>query len=391
MSITALSGPVISFGQAPSSDNNPMMATSLFFGGVGLLDPRPQFSYAPGTDKAFAWLGGGGIQTAFVIPATKSATLVTAAVHTVSGTAMALASSTTTGLAVGVKVPRQDTGASVTCLELDPLVASVTANVTSGSNILTVTAVGSGSCYNPLGLCPGIVLTDATHASAIPSGATITGFLSGGGGTGTYTMSANAASSQTGDTVTGLYTAFPHANLFGTAVNIWNPTAMCTRTLLFTCNSASGVGGTFTINGLDVYGFPMTETVTIAPASALTIAGLKAWKYIYSITPGFTDATYTYSVGTNDVIGFPIRSDNFQPGVSLDVSLMMNNAAITATTGYIAAVKTTATATTGDVRGTYALQTSANGTLAFSVKQDPLVPNVNSAVGLYGVSQYTAW
>jgi hypothetical protein len=140
-----------------------------------------------------------------------------------------------------------------------------------------------------------------------------------------------------------------------------------------------------------VYGFPMTETVTIAPASALTIAGLKAWKYISSITPGFTDATYTYSVGTNDVIGFPIRSDNFQSGVSFDVSLMMNNAAITATTGYIAAVKTTATATTGDVRGTYALQTSANGTLAFSVKQDPLVPNINSAVGLYGVSQYTAW
>ena len=391
MSITALSGPVISFGQAPSSDYNPMMATSLFFGGVGLLDPRPQFSYSPGTDKAFAWAGGGAIQTSFVVPVTKSATLVAALAHTVSGTKMTLASATTTGLAIGVSVPRQDTGAAVTVLELDPLVASVTANITAGSNILTVTAVGSGSGNHPLGLCPGMVLTNATHAAAIPTGTTITGFVTGAGGVGTYTMSANAVTSYTGDTVTGLYTAFPHANLFGTAINLWNPNAMCTRTLLFTCNSASGVGGSFTINGLDVYGFPMTETVTIAPASALTIAGLKAWKYIYSITPGFTDATYTYSVGTNDVIGLPIRSENFQPGVGLDVSLMMNNAAITATTGYIAAVKTTATATTGDVRGTYALQTSANGTLAFSAKQDPLVPNVNSAVGLYGVSQYTAW
>lgn len=398
MSITAAQGPYISFGQASSADYNPQAASSLFYAGVGLLDPRPQFTYSPGSDYtsgSYAWLGDTtGIQSMFVVPVTKSATIISAAGHTTNGTAVTLASSTTTGLAVGVAVPRQDTGVSVTgLLEIDPLVMSCTASVTSGSNILSVTAMGSGTGFHPLGICPAMVLTDSTHASAIPTGTTITGFISGAGGVGSYTMSANAASTQTGDTVTGLYTAFPHATGFGPVgtVRLWNPNATCTRTLLITCNNASGTGGVFTVNGLDVFGFPMTEQITSAPGSSLTVSGLKAWKYIKSITPNFTDATYTYSVGTNDVVGFPIRSDNFQPGASLDLAMMMNNAIVTATTGYLVSVKTTATATTGDVRGTYALQTASNGTLAFSVNQSPLAPNVNSAVGLYGVTQYTAW
>jgi hypothetical protein len=328
------------------------------------------------------------------VPATKSSTLIAAAATVTSGTAMTLASSTTTGLAVGVSIPRQDTGAVVTgLLELDPLTASVTANVTSGSNVLTVTAVGSGTAYHPFGLVIGSVLTDSTHASAIPTGTTIIGYGTGSGGIGTYYMSNNAASTQTGDTVTALYTAFPHAIPFGSSgtLNLWNPNALLSRCLIVTCNNSSGVGGVITVNGLDMYGFPMTEQITITPGSALTTTGLKAWKYIKSVTPGFTDGTYTYAIGTVDTIGFPIRSDKFQAGAQYDVALMANNAAITSSTGYTAAVTTTATATTGDVRGTYALQTPANGTLAVSVNQAPFPQNLSSVTGLYGVSQYTAW
>lgn len=399
MSITAYSGPLGAFGQAPSSDYNPQAAASFFFAGGMLLDPRPQYTYVPGNDVTggvYGWqsMPGVGIQTMYAVPVTKSATLIAAANNVVSGTAMALASANATGLQVGVTVPRQDTGVNVTgLLELDPLVMSCTANVTSGSNILTVTAMGTGTGYNILGICPGMVLTDATHASAIPTGTTITGFVSGVGGIGTYTMSANAASSQTGDTVTGKYTAFPHATGFGAAgtIRIWNPTAMLARTIIVTCNNSSGTGGVIAVNGLDVYGFPMTENITITPGSALTTSGLKAFKYIKSVTPAFTDATYTYAIGTTDVIGLPIRSEKLQVGATVDVSIMMNNALITATTGYLAAVTTTATATTGDVRGTYALQTSSNGTLILSVNQAPLTPALNSIAGLYGVTQYTAW
>ena len=39
MSITAYSGPLGAFGQAPSSDYNPQAAASFFFAGGMLLDP----------------------------------------------------------------------------------------------------------------------------------------------------------------------------------------------------------------------------------------------------------------------------------------------------------------------------------------------------------------
>ena len=70
---------------------------------------------------------------------------------------------------------------------------------------------------------------------------------------------------------------------------------------------------------------------------------------------------------------------------------MMNNAAITSSTGYVAAVKTTAIATTGDVRGTYLLGTASNGTLQFGAIQSPLGPNFQSSIGLFGVPQYAGF
>ena len=49
MSITANSGPYISFGQSPyGNDYNPDLGPSLFWGGVGRLDPRTNFTYLPG-------------------------------------------------------------------------------------------------------------------------------------------------------------------------------------------------------------------------------------------------------------------------------------------------------------------------------------------------------
>ena len=398
MAITAHAGPVVSFGQGQFPDYNPQMGSSLFWAGIGVLDPRPQFTYLPGNDVnegVYAWSGDqDSIVTSFVVPQTKSNTIIAAAAHTVGGTAMTLASANATGLAVGVSLPRQDTGVTVTgLLELDPLVASVTANTVINSNILTVTAVGSGTAVHPFGLCPGMVLTDSTHAAAFPTGTTITGYISGSGGAGQYTTSANATATYTGDTITGLYTAFPHAIPFGQVgtVRMWNANAMCARAVSIT-STTSQVVQTFTVNGLDVYGFPMTEVITLSGTTATTTNGVKAFKYIKTVTPSVTDATGSYSVGTQDVIGFAMRSDNYQPGAGLDVQMTFNNALITSATGYTAAVKTTpATATTGDVRGTYALQTASNGTLAFVVSSSPLIPNVNSAIGLYGVPQYTAW
>ena len=125
----------------------------------------------------------------------------------------------------------------------------------------------------------------------------------------------------------------------------------------------------------------MSEVIA-APAGATTVNGKKAFKYISSVVPAFTDAN-NYSVGTTDIYGFPLRSDFFS-----DVSINYNSAAITANTGFVAAVTTSpATSSTGDVRGTYALQLAADGSKRLSIRQFILPANMGSFAGLFGVTQ----
>ena len=414
MSITAFTGPLVSFGNeagaSEAADYNPEGATSLFFHGGALLDHRGPFTYNPGQDFGATnngWLGFNTFKTVWAPPVTLSNTIIAAAAHITAGTPMTLASATTTGLAVGVSFPRQDTNVLVTgLLELDPLAVSCTASLTSGSNVFTVSAMGTGSGNHPNGLCPGMVLTDSTTAANIPTGTYITGYTTGSGGVGTYTMSANATATAASDTVTGLFTgtlvnpitgntSYGNTIPFGSAgtVRLYNPMAMIARAVSITSTTSQVSGTVFTINGLDIYGYPMSETITTSGTSATTTNGKKAFKYIKSVTPTVhSDGTGSYSVGTLDIIGFPLRSDVFQLGMEIDISLEMNNAAITSATGYVAAVVTSpATATTGDVRGTYTLQTSSNGTLLAGVSQSPLVANMGSTTGLFGVTQYTAW
>ncbi len=420
MSITALQGPIISYGAAVSPagyapDYNPEQGPCLFWGGSGILDPRPVLTYNPGQNfgnPTAGWLGVTKINTLNVIPATKSTTLIAAAAHTVAGTPMTLASSTTTGLAVGVSgaLLGSVTGATlVNALCIDPLVASVTANLTSGSNVMTVTAVaaGGGVCYNRLAI--GMVLTDSTTAGNLPTGVYISGYGSGNGGIGTYYLSANATATATGDTVTGLFTGIGNLPVgggllasgtlnalpFGSAgtIMMWLPEAMCSRAVSITSTTSQIAGATFTIVGADVYGQSMTEVITTSGTSATTTSGKKAWKYIQSVTPNTTDGTGSYSVGTLDIVGLPLRSDNFTPvvGTEWDLSLYFNSAGIASATGYTAAVTTTPTASTGDVRGTYALQTAASGTLRLIATQspNPAAMGVGTlGAGLYGLTQY---
>ena len=127
----------------------------------------------------------------------------------------------------------------------------------------------------------------------------------------------------------------------------------------------------------------MTETIT--GANAGTANGAKAWKYISGITHSGSVAG-TLTIGTQDVIGLPFQSLRFGR-----LAINYNNAAITANTGFTAAVVTSpATATTGDVRGTYALQSASDGTKTIQVfiTIPPAVLNtVNGAASVYGVQQ----
>ena len=379
MSITAFSGPVISYGQNtvgsnPSiTDYNPDLGPSLFWGGVARIDPRPNFNYIPGQNfGAFtAGFATSDAQTISYAPYTLSTSAIAAAANVVSGTAMTLVStnSTSTGVSVGASCTNYNTGATVTGLLMVDGFASFTGVI--ANSILTVSSL-TGT------ISIGMTIT----GTGVNTGTTIVNQLTGApGGVGTYTVQGDDTASSTTITAqatgtTALAQPFGQSN----TVYLWNPQAVVSRAVSVT-GSSSATGGNILISGYDIYGVPMSEVIA-APASATTVNGKKAFKYIASVVPQFTDA-HNYSVGTTDIYGFPLRADFFS-----DVAINYNNAVITANTGFTAAVTTSpATTGTGDVRGTYALQSAADGSKRLSIRQFILPANAGSITGLFGVTQ----
>jgi hypothetical protein len=162
---------------------------------------------------------------------------------------------------------------------------------------------------------------------------------------------------------------------------LWDPSKIIARALRFV-SGGNDSGITFTVRGYDIYGFPMTETVT--GGNVATANGKKAWKYIKTITHTGSVAG-TLSIGTTDIIGLPLRCDTW--GYA---NIMWNNVFVTANTGFVAADTNTATATTGDVRGTYTLQGAAsNGTLRLIIQQSLMAAALGADTGIFGVTQFS--
>ena len=113
---------------------------------------------------------------------------------------------------------------------------------------------------------------------------------------------------------------------------------------------------TLTVTGTDVYGNVVKET----SGSGTSMAGKKAFKTITSVVPSanITGAT----VGTGDVFGLPV----FLPGTAYILKELQDGAAATAGTA-VAGVSSAATATTGDVRGTYDPNAAADGAKVFEL------------------------
>lgn len=113
---------------------------------------------------------------------------------------------------------------------------------------------------------------------------------------------------------------------------------------------------TLTVTGTDVYGNVVKET----SGSGTSMAGKKAFKTITSVVPSanITGAT----VGTGDVLGLPV----FLPGTAYILKELQDGAAATAGTT-VAGVSTAATATTGDVRGTYDPNAACDGAKVFDL------------------------
>lgn len=143
-------------------------------------------------------------------------------------------------------------------------------------------------------------------------------------------------------------------------------------------------GINFLVKGFDFYGNAMSEAITGAAISTAT--GKKAFMSVISIKPSAA-AAGTVTAGTADVFGLPVAV--------VDAAYVMhagwNNILADNAGTFVAAVATTATTTTGDVRGTYAQSGSAsNGTrrLVVSVALSSLnIGSTQSVVGVLGVAQ----
>lgn len=165
-----------------------------------------------------------------------------------------------------------------------------------------------------------------------------------------------------------------------TVVSLYDPTKSLARNIRITSGGVD-TGITFTVKGWDIYGYPMTEVIT--GASGGIASGKKAFKFVASITQSGAVAS-TMSVGTGDVYGIPLRVDTL--GYA---TFFYNGSLVTANTGWLTSDTTSpATGTTGDVRGTYAVQSASDGTKRLQVFVTPSTANIGSTTGLFGVTQF---
>jgi len=397
MSNTAFSGPMVVFGQNPTSpsDYNPDIGgSSLFYAGAGFLDPRLVYTYLPGESQSsfdYGWLGFDNITTLSAVPYTAAAAAIVASANPTSATlSLVTSASSTTGVYYSTSFVRADTGATDTVLALDAY-ASVTGTVTNG--VLTVTA---SSSQMPIG--PGMVVltTSGTVSQGTALGSqviaqlTTTGTYSSvsQGTTGTYQLTGNLTA--TSGTVTLAYQtpsqcAVPN-NAQTPSQGNWSPQALLGRAVSITA-AASATYATATVNGYDIYGYPMSEAITISAGSAVN--GKKAFKYIKSVvlSGGTADTTHAYSVGTADVFGLPLRSDTFGDIIVNSATSLVASTLITAATNYLPSDRTTPSATTADVRGTFAA-TSSSGANKLTIRQSPQAYMAPYSTGLFGLTQY---
>lgn len=111
-----------------------------------------------------------------------------------------------------------------------------------------------------------------------------------------------------------------------------------------------------TITGTDEYGVVVRES----SASGTSLTGKKAFKTVTGISVS-ADVT-GLTVGTGVVLGLP----TFQPYAAGNVVKEIQDGANATAGTFVAGVTTTATATTGDVRGTWAPNGTPNGTINFA-------------------------
>ena len=287
------------------------------------------------------------------------------------------------------------------------------------SSTLTVTAVGFGAP---------IVVGMYVDGTSVTDGTYITAFGTGTGGAGTYTLNqAINVSSSTALTLHGniafddpapmdvgvgplgriyVWDAIPQAAVTNNIAA--SQTAAAAGAITLTAGTSaksvlradgttviqldlpravkvncSTTARAFTVSGYDYYGQAMSEVITVAVAGT-AVTGLKAFFQISGVT--IAGSATAVVVGTSDVLGLPVRVTN----VAYVASVKSNNTLAQDTGTFVAADTSTATTSTGDVRGTYTPATASNGivrtVMGILLPAIAVGPNA-TRVGALGVTQ----
>jgi hypothetical protein len=339
------SGPNVSTGNTnPVQNYEPDQGPDVNFQGGAIIDPRfvSSVGAAPGS-KILALFANPYFALLDAVPQAANAARIAPAANVVANTPMVLATAQAAGLSVSIPIiPFGQPFLAqniVKVLALD--FGFVTGNLVAGNTTLTIPAgawknfkanqaliiAGAGTIVNtPLitTVVGPVTANTLTITLANASGQTINGAQ-----VGTADITATAAQ--------------PYA--FAGAIALSDPTQNIARGVSVT-GLAGSSGGNFLVRGYDIYGTAMSELIVVG-AGAVIVYGNKAFKYIASVTPSFTNA-YNYTVGTADSFGFSIRSDFWEY-----MNIYWAGAFLSASTGWTVADATApATTTTGDVRGT---------------------------------------
>lgn len=384
MGATNFDGPLISYGnmgyltQGPVPDPNQDSGPNVSFMGSAIPDVR--FTFLKDQVEGFTGKVPAFWQTANipVIDATPGATAadnIVAAANVTADTAMTLVNTATTA-ASWVPVVPMGASAAVNAIALD--FGFTTGNCTAASTTIVVT---DSSMF-----VPGMPLVIAGVGNSGGTAALLTNVRSITDSTHIVVVDApldtnSAAAIGTGNVWGPSELGFPKpAGALAYVARgpglFLDPRQALTR-VLSVAGSTSATGGDFVVAGYDIYGVAMTETITAAAGAGPT-SGKKAFKYITSVTPGFTDA-HNYSVGTTAVYGLHFRADDFAYVDAAKAGVHQ-----TATTGFTAGTA----AASGDVRGTYASAASTKLVVFQKVSlQQMLNADALSATSLYGPDQ----
>ena len=331
-----------------SASSSATGSINVFASGNALLgDPAPMELGVGPMGRTFVW---------DVIPQTLQAANIAASQTPTTSGSLTL----TAGTSVK-SVVRTD---GTTVLQLDVARAvKVTTGTATGSTLAGVATTGTGgqiSFTSNASVFTGQYVTVTGTAGG-------TGAITGYTNPTTYILSAVTATT---------------ATLLTTASGAVASTAGTISGLTFTLGAAPQV---ITVSGYDYYGQAMSEAITSSSAVSTAVNGKKAFYQITSVaTAGATGTALT--IGTTDILGIPVRVVD----AGYVVGVGWNNTLARDAGTFAQAATTTATTTTGDVRGTYLPSSASDGIkrLVMTIGCNAIMVGPNATrVGALGVTQ----